>query len=78
MEGPVMYEDLDGLNAAERRWIDKQCVLAERRAACLLAVLRRGVLQLLERSEHALEGAAVDHEHGRVDGGSDCRRALVC
>ena len=32
--------------------------------ACSLAVLRRGVLQPLERAEYALEGAAVDHEHG--------------
>jgi hypothetical protein len=46
--------------------------------SCSLAILRRGVLQPLERAEYALKGAAVDDQHGRVGGGGHCRRAFVC
>jgi len=34
-------------------------------------------LQLLERTEHALERGTLNHEHGRVRGRRDRRRALV-
>jgi hypothetical protein len=46
--------------------------------SCSLAILRRGVLQPLERAEYALKGAAVEDQHGRVGGGGHCRRAFVC